>query len=199
MSSESMHFVVGLGNPGPEYARTRHNVGFRVVETLQRRWGLGPWRSRFDAAVCSGRMARRDEEVRVVLARPMTFMNASGRAVRRMLDYHKAGPSGLLVVYDEMALELGRLRARPEGSAGGHNGLSDIVRQLGTQQIGRLRLGIGAAPGRMDWADYVLSRFRPDEEEEIAVAVELAADAAEDWIFRGMTYVMERYNRRAEP
>ena len=193
-----MHFVVGLGNPGSRYAGTRHNVGFRVAELLQQRWALGAPKSAFNGAVCRGRIARGDTEARVVVLEPMTYMNRSGTAVREMLSFYKADVEDVLIVYDEMALELGRLRARPDGSAGGHNGVEDVLRALGTQKISRVRIGIGAAPGRMDQADYVLSRFRPDELEEMDVAIQFAADAVEDWVFHGMNYVMERYNRKNE-
>jgi PTH1 family peptidyl-tRNA hydrolase len=189
-------FVVGLGNPGRRYEGTRHNVGFRVLEVLRCRWDLGEGKEAFAGLAWDARPVRGERTVRVTLLAPMTYMNDSGRAVRNMLDFYKVPPgeANLLVVLDDLALELGRLRARASGSAGGHNGLEDILRCCGTNEIHRLRVGIGAAPGAMDPRDYVLGVFGEDEREDIGAAVETAADAVVDWIFRGMRKVMDTYN-----
>lgn len=192
-------FVVGLGNPGRQYAASRHNVGFRVVEALQRRWQAGPPRTAFGGLVWDARPSRVGAgQRRVVLLEPQTYMNRSGAAVREMAAFYKAAAADLLVVLDDMALPPGRLRARAGGSAGGHNGLADVLAALGDEQVSRLRVGIGAAPPHMDAADYVLGRFAAGESELMEAAVAAAADAVEDWVFHGVTYVMDRYNRRPE-
>jgi PTH1 family peptidyl-tRNA hydrolase len=195
--SERRKLLIGLGNPGRAYAATRHNVGFRVLEVLRRRWGLGDGQESFAGLVWT---ARRPGPVEgsgsVVLLAPMTYMNESGRSVRQLMDFYKAEPADLLVVLDDLALPLGLLRARPTGSAGGHNGLADVIRVCGTPDVPRLRVGIGDAPPAMDPRDYVLGKFRPDEVETIGAAIEVAADAAEVWIASGIQKVMERYNNR---
>ena len=193
-----MRFVVGLGNPGRRYAQTRHNVGFQVVAVLHRRWGFGPERDAFDGLAADGRLQRGDEAHRVMLFRPMTYMNDSGSAVRKMVDYYRSNCEDLLVVLDDMALPPGRLRARAGGSAGGHKGLADVLRALGTSDVARLRLGIGAPPGRMDPTDFVLGCLSDAEAEAVGPAVQRAADAVEDWVLRGTMFVMERYNRKPE-
>ncbi|MBN1943943.1 MAG: aminoacyl-tRNA hydrolase [Phycisphaerae bacterium] len=189
-------FVIGLGNPGRKYERTRHNVGFRVLDVLRRRWGLGKGKSAFEGAVWRADRTRGGETQRVRLLAPQTYMNCSGRAVRKMLDYYQASPESMLVVLDDLALELGRLRIRPDGSAGGHNGLDDVVRACGTQIVPRLRIGVGAPPGAMDPKDYVLSAFGEKETEIIGATIEQAADAVELWIFEDISKVMEMYNRK---
>ncbi|MBN1553258.1 MAG: aminoacyl-tRNA hydrolase [Phycisphaerae bacterium] len=191
-------FVVGLGNPGRKYERTRHNVGFRVLDVLQRRWNLGEGKSAFEGRLWRAEPARGGRIRRVRLLAPGTYMNCSGRSVRKMLEYYKASPDAMLVVLDDMALELGRLRVRPGGSAGGHNGLDDILRVCGTTDVPRLRIGVGQSPGVMDPKDYVLSAFGEKETEDIGAAIEQAADAVEMWIFEDIAKVMETYNRKMQ-
>jgi PTH1 family peptidyl-tRNA hydrolase len=196
---ERRRFVVGLGNPGREYAASRHNVGFRVVEALRRRWQAGRGRRAFGGMVWDARPSRPQAgQRRVVLLEPQTYMNRSGSAARDMAAFYKAAPQDVLVVLDDMALPLGRLRARTGGSAGGHKGLADVLAAMGSEQVPRLRVGIGGPPPRMEAADYVLGRFAAGESEAIEAAVGAAADAVEDWVFHGLTYVMDEYNRRPE-
>lgn len=191
--------MVGLGNPGRQYAQTRHNVGFRVVELLRQRWAAGPGRSGFGGMVCQAVVPGPGGDARmVVLFEPHTYMNCSGQAVRELVAFYKAEADELLVVLDDMNLPIGRVRLRADGSAGGQKGLADIVGQLGTQAVPRLRIGIGGPPGQMAGADFVLSKFASDELEMIDVAIQVAADAACDWVFRGISYAMERYNRKPE-
>lgn len=189
-------FVVGLGNPGRQYRDTRHNVGFDVVGLLGQRWNLGQPAQRFNGWVLDGRIG--PDATPVTMLAPQTYMNRSGQAVRQMVDFYKASPQDVLVVMDDMALEPGRLRFRLTGSAGGHNGLADILRALGSDQVPRLRVGIGSAPGRMDPADWVLGKFTAKEREIIDVAEQQAADAVEDWLTAPAENVMEKYNRRPE-
>jgi PTH1 family peptidyl-tRNA hydrolase len=186
-----MKAIVGLGNPGPEYRATRHNVGFAVVDELTRRWNvrLKPWKSIADAAVASGRD--------VVLVEPKTFMNASGAAVERAAAFWKIDPHDLLVVVDEVQLPLGRLRLRQSGSAGGHNGLKSVIQYLGTD-FPRLRIGVGRGDPRWDLADHVLSPFQPDEREVVAEAISRAADAVETFVDEGIGPAMNRFNARGD-
>ena len=190
-------FVVGLGNPGRRYSATRHNVGFEVLETLRRHWKLDEGREAFSGRLTEGHIGA-DAAQRVMLFAPQTYMNASGRAVRQLVDFYKADPSDVLVVLDDMALPLGRLRLRAKGTAGGHNGLGDILAAMGDEAVPRLRIGISPAPANVDPAEFVLSRFRPDEAEVIEEAVKVAAKAAEDWLFRGIDSAMDKFNRKAE-
>lgn len=171
--------MLGLGNPGPEYDGTRHNVGFAVVDRLAARLGLDFRRA--GRAEC----ARRQEEggPRWLLAKPNTYMNLSGRAATQLLADCQTPPQ-LLVVCDDLHLDLGRLRCRLKGSAGGQNGLASILQALGTQEVPRLRLGIGD-PGGMPWEDYVLRRFKPAEREEVERMTERAADVVQDWLGHG--------------
>ncbi len=187
-------FVVGLGNPGREYRDTRHNIGFMVLKELRRRWEPGRGKRKFHAMIWTANVSGQ----RVMLAAPQTYMNRSGLAVAEMTTFYKSDASVVLVVLDDVALPTGRLRARASGSAGGHKGLGDILKTLGANRLARLRIGVGAPPEKMDSADYVLSRFRPDEKPVIAEAVELAANAVEDWINKDITYVMNHYNHEAE-
>lgn len=182
-----MKAIVGLGNPGREYARTRHNIGFDVVDEVARRWNvqLRPWKSAADVVVVSSRG--------VVLAEPQTFMNASGEAVGRLAAFYGLEPGDLLVVADEVQLPLGRIRLRGAGSAGGHNGLKSIIQHLGTE-FSRLRIGVGRGDPTWDLADHVLSRFGPGEREAAIEAVGRAADAVEFFVEHGVEAAMNRFN-----
>ena len=182
-----MKAIVGLGNPGREYAGTRHNIGFDVVDEVARRWNvqLRPWKSVADVVVVGTRGA--------VLVEPQTFMNLSGDAVSRLSAFHKLTPQDVLVVVDEVQLPVGRLRARRSGSAGGHNGLKSVIQHLGTE-FPRLRIGIGRGNPKLDLADHVLSRFARDERDSVAEAVNRAADAVELFVENGLEAVMSRFN-----
>lgn len=184
-----MKVIVGLGNPGARYAGTRHNVGFAVVDVLAAAPGAERFHSRFDADMAEWRL---DAE-KVLLVKPQTFMNLSGRCVRQVLAYHQVEPADLLVVADDMNLPLGRLRARARGTHGGHNGLRDIQNHLGTTEYARLRVGVGS-PGEEDAVDHVLGRFRPAERRAIEEAVVRAAQAAVVWVQRGIQECMSEFN-----
>ncbi|HEY7170892.1 MAG TPA: aminoacyl-tRNA hydrolase [Vicinamibacterales bacterium] len=186
-----MKAIVGLGNPGEKYRGTRHNVGFAVVDELARRFQISGFeQAPFDALVA--RWRRPDDEP-VLIAKPLTYMNASGEAVGALLRYFKVDVPDLLVVVDEVQLPLGRLRARVRGSAGGHNGLKSIVAHLG-EDFSRLRIGVGRGDARRDLADHVLARFDKDEAAEVERMIGRAADAAETFITSGIAAVMNGFN-----
>ena len=182
-----MKAIVGLGNPGREYAGTRHNIGFDVLDEVARRWHvqLRPWKSVADVAVVSNRS--------VVLVEPQTYMNLSGDAVSRIVAFHKLAPTDVLVVVDEVQLPLGRLRVRRNGSAGGHNGLKSITQHIGAE-FPRLRIGVGRGDPKLDLADHVLSTFGREEREAVADLVSRAADAVELFAGEGLDVVMNRFN-----
>ena len=182
--------VVGLGNPGPRYARHRHNVGFQCVDLLAQRARLVFDRVQFRAAIATGEIAG----VRVLLAKPQTFMNLSGQAVVPLLRYYRIEPADMLVLYDELDLPLGRLRLRAEGGAGGHNGMKSIITQLGSPAFPRLRIGIGRPPGRMEPADYVLQDFTTEQEIEMAFVRPRAVEGIETWLRDGLMTAMNRIN-----
>ncbi len=186
----SVKLVVGLGNPGPEYERTRHNVGFQVLDVLARRHRLTFTPHRFRALVAEWRVNGQT----VLLVKPLTYMNLSGEAVGPLARHHHVPPEAILVVYDDMDLPFGTLRMRPKGGSGGHKGVASIIQHLGTTEFPRLRVGIGRPPGRMDPVDYVLSPFTPEEEETMAVVREEAADAVELWVRVGTDRAMNRVN-----
>ena len=183
--------IIGLGNPGPRYRDTRHNVGFAVISTLGERHHVSG-RTVGSAIVGEGEIAG----TRGVLAQPTPFMNDSGRAVALLRRTHPGIElEDYLVIVDEMDLPVGTLRLRGKGSAGGHNGLKSIIAALGTTEFPRLRVGVGRPPQAVDPVDHVLTRFRPDERETIDAAVMTAADAVEYWIQYGIEETMNRFNR----
>jgi peptidyl-tRNA hydrolase, PTH1 family len=182
--------ICGLGNPGDRYRMTRHNVGFRVVDLLADRWGLtGEGRLRDGAAVLD---VRHPAHGRVLLVKPMRYMNRSGGPLRAALRQTDVDPStDLLVVTDDIDLPLGRVRLRRSGSAGGHNGLRDVIETFGTDDVNRLRIGVGRAG---EAASHVLATFRPDERDLATEMVAIGADAAERWLVEGMDEAMNAYN-----
>jgi PTH1 family peptidyl-tRNA hydrolase len=188
-----MHLILGLGNPGEEYRDTRHNVGFRVVEELARRWEIPI--DRLDCNALAGRLVREGDEV--LLARPQTYMNRSGYAARCFAERYAIDPAAVLVVYDEINLPLGKIRLRRSGSPAGHRGLESVIENLRTAEVPRLRLGIGAAEGRPtgeELVELVLSPFAPDELEAAGEMVRRAADACETWVREGVEAAMNRHN-----
>jgi PTH1 family peptidyl-tRNA hydrolase len=183
--------VVGLGNPGPDYAATRHNIGFRVVDLLATRAGGGRFsKHRANADVLEGRLAGR----RVVLAKPRTYMNVSGGPVANLAKYFSVPVEDIVVVHDELDLGFGVIRLKRGGGEGGHNGLRSITSSIGTRDYLRVRFGIGRPPGRQDPADYVLKRFGGAEAKELDFAVDLAADAAEALLTEGLEPAQNRFH-----
>jgi PTH1 family peptidyl-tRNA hydrolase len=186
-----MKLIVGLGNPGRDFARHRHNVGFRCVNAFARRHRLAFSRSQCRARIARGVVAGEE----VVLARPQTFMNLSGVAVAALVKALRISPRDLLVVYDDLDLLLGTVRVRPGGSAGGHHGMESIISALGSQDFPRLRVGIGRPSGG-DVVSYVLDDFSPDEDKEVEKAVAAAVEAMECYLAEGLEEAMNRFNRR---
>jgi peptidyl-tRNA hydrolase, PTH1 family len=195
IESDRTKMVVGLGNPGRQYAGTRHNVGFEVLEVLRRRQGLGEGRKAFRGVMTEWRPA---EGGRVLLLQPHTFMNLSGQSAGECATFYKVSPLDVMVVLDDLALPLGVLRARAQGTAGGHKGLTDVLKALGTDAVPRLRVGIGAPRGPAGAVDFVLGTFAPGERRTMEEAIDLAAQAVEDWVRHGIDLVMNRYNQKTK-
>ncbi len=181
--------IVGLGNPGPEYAGNRHNAGFQCLARFAERHGLRFSFYRFRASLAEGTVASR----RVLLARPLTYMNESGQAVAPLVRRYGVPMAGLLIVYDDLDLPLGRIRLRAGGSSGGHRGLDSILRHLGTTEVPRLRLGIGR-PAYGDPVDYVLSDWRPEERMVMDAAYDRASQAIDCFLEEGIVAAMNRFN-----
>src|SRR5690348_5464914 len=189
-SNAPLHLIVGLGNPGTKYERTRHNVGFMVVDELARRHGL-TWRGRqARAEIAKGAI----NGVPVVLAKPQTFMNLSGESVAGLLHWHKLPLDRLLILYDDLDLPLGTIRVRACGSAGGHNGVSSINQHLRSQEFARVRIGIERPPGTGEQIDWVLGHFSKEQARELEPALKAAADAVEFWLANGIDKTMNAFN-----
>ena len=189
-----MKLIVGLGNPGPRHAGTRHNVGFDAVDVLAARhgveWAAAPRGA--EALVANWRMGG------AIVAKPLTFMNLSGAAVVPLLQFYKIELVDLLVIVDEIQLETGRIRVRPSGSAGGHNGLKSIIGSLGSDAFPRLRIGVGRGDSRRDLADHVLAKFEADERSVISDAIARTVDATELFIAEGIQPAMNRFNMKKD-
>lgn len=199
--------IVGLGNPGPQYARNRHNLGFQVIDILARRHNIDLSRSQNKARFGDGFISQRRtpdpgnpfgglaERQKVLLVKPITYMNNSGEAVVPLMRYYDVTVENLLVIHDDLDLASAQLRLRPGGGSGGQNGIKSIIRLLGGEQgFARARMGIGRPPGRMNPADYVLQNFSADEENEFGLLRETAADAVEYWLFEGVQAAMNKFN-----
>ena len=182
--------VVFLGNPGPKYAGTRHNAGFITADAAEKRYGVSINRSRFKALTASCELGGE----KVLFMKPQTYMNLSGDAVQQAVSFYKIPAEHVLVVSDEMSLPVGKIRIRPKGSAGGHNGLKSIISVLGTENFPRIRLGVGAPPPEYDVKDWVLSTFRNQDAEDFYAAAERAAQAVEAYISLGPEKAMNLYN-----
>lgn len=189
-----MKLIVGLGNPGAKYHETRHNIGFQVIDTLARRWSVDQWREQHQALVAKVREGAEP----VLLAKPLTFMNLSGDAVAGLAGFYKVDVPDVLVVLDEAALPLGRLRAGRGGSDGGHNGLKSVIARLGTKDVSRLRIGVGRGDGRRDLADHVLGTFTAEERPAVEAAVLRAAEASVTFVTDGIERVMNAFNAASD-
>jgi PTH1 family peptidyl-tRNA hydrolase len=180
---------VGLGNPGPRYAKTRHNIGFMCIDYLAQEYDISVKRKRFKALLGEGRIGAQ----RVVLAKPLTFMNDSGQAVSPISRWYKVPPERILIIHDDLDLPLGKIRLRPSGSAAGHHGMESIIAELGTSAFPRLRIGIGR-PERGDPIDYVLGDFSRDQEATIRATLELVGRLIPMYLDEGITKAMNEFN-----
>ncbi len=187
-----MYLIAGLGNPTKEYERTRHNAGFDTIDTLADKHGITV-AERKHRALCGKGMVGGE---RVLLMKPQTFMNLSGESIRDAADFYKIEPPQIMIIYDDISLEVGQLRIRTKGSAGGHNGIKSIISHLKSQEFLRIKIGVGAKPDRMDLADYVLSRFSQTDRAVMEDAFQSAAEAVELMITEGAEAAMNQYNRK---
>jgi peptidyl-tRNA hydrolase, PTH1 family len=187
-----MFLVVGLGNPGRQYQGNRHNVGFRVVEQLAARAGAPSPRDKYGAVLYEIALGAE----RVILCKPMEFMNVSGQAVRQVAGFHKIPAARTIVVHDELDVPFGRLKLGAGGGAGGHNGIRSIIAELGTPDFARVRFGVDRPPPNWQGADYVLANFTGTEQKELPALIDLAADAVEDIVARGLSAAMNKFNTK---
>lgn len=185
-----MKLIVGLGNPGQKYVGTRHNIGFEVIAELARRYNVGRPKAKHDGELAEASI----NNEKTILLCPLTFMNLSGRCVQPIVDFYKLDPEQVLIICDDLNLDLARLRLKPSGSAGGQNGLKDIIQRLGTSAVPRLRIGVGKPPPRWDVSDFVLGKFEKDDLPTMEKGVKRAADAAEAWVSKGIQQAMNQFN-----
>ena len=186
-----MYIIVGLGNPGKKYENTRHNVGFRCIDILAKEHNISVLECKHKAMLGKGYI----DGSKVVLVKPQTFMNLSGESVRSVLDFYKADPENeLIVIYDDISLAPGALRIRKKGSAGGHNGIKNILQHLDNDIFKRIKVGVGEKPAGYDLADYVLGHFTPAENKEVEEACKKAADAVKTIVLKGVDKAMNLYN-----
>ena len=201
-----MKLIVGLGNPGREYVGSRHNIGFEVLDKLAAKLGwianLSDFdrqaRSNFDGLTLDGPAMLSRKQERILLLKPLTYMNLSGKAVQAARAFYQLSDDDLMIVLDDLALPCGKIRLRPNGSSGGHNGLADIQRALGTSDYPRLRVGIDPKPDRVPQRDYVLGRFTEDQRKRVIPAIDRAADALLVWAEQGIVAAMNRFNAEVE-
>lgn len=185
-----MKIIVGLGNPTAKYAGTRHNVGFSVIYNISDAYNIKVDTKKHKALIGKGVI----EGEKVILAMPMTYMNLSGESVREMVDYYKCKPEDIVIIYDDVSLDVGKLRIRTKGSAGGHNGIKSIISHLGTQEFTRIKFGVGEKPNRMDLADYVLGHFSKDEQPFVRDSADKACQAVAMIISEGTSAAMNHFN-----
>lgn len=187
---DKLYVIVGLGNPGNKYENTRHNIGFRTIDAISKKYGIRVDRVKYKALVGEGEIGGE----KVMLVKPQTFMNLSGESVREIVQWYKLPVENIIVIYDDADLAVGTIRIRPNGSSGTHNGMKSIIYQLQSDKFPRIRIGIGKAPDEWDLADYVLGRFANEEAADIDEAVIRAANAVEALITSGVDAAMNLYN-----
>lgn len=185
-----MFLIAGLGNPTTQYDKTRHNIGFRMIDKLADRYNISFADTKLKGLVGKGIIGGE----RVLLVKPLTYMNLSGECIRAVADFYKIDLEDIIILYDDISLDVGKLRVRKKGSAGGHNGIKSIIAHLGSEEFKRIRFGVGDKPKQMDLADYVLGRFTKEEEEIIASKLETVCDAVECMITEGADSAMNKYN-----
>lgn len=187
-----MKLIVGLGNPGSAYSKTRHNIGFEVIEELAQRSGMPVNQNKFNGVFS---LVHQGGE-KMILLKPLTYMNLSGESIRPIMEYYDIDIENLLVIYDDLDLPVGKIRLRQKGSAGGHNGIKSTIAHLGTQNFNRIRIGIDRPPLGMKVPDYVLGKFGKDEWQEMQPVIQTCADACEKWINTPFIEVMNQFNAK---
>lgn len=187
-----MKLIVGLGNPGLKYAFTRHNMGFKVIDELLVKYDLKLDNNKFNGDFTKTKLCGED----VIVAKPMTYMNNSGEFIRPLADFYKISPKDLLVIYDELAINLGRIKLSLDGQSAGHNGIKSIIQHLGTEKFMRLRIGTGPCPPHISILDFVLMNYTQDEIKNNIPIYQRAVEAVEDLLKNGTSYTMEKYNRK---
>lgn len=187
-----MYIIAGLGNPGSKYDNTRHNAGFGSIDALADKYGITMDFVKHDAVCGKGVI----DGNKVILAKPQTFMNLSGKSIRQLVNFYKIEQDELIIIYDDISLSPGQLRIRKKGSAGGHNGIKNIIEQLGTMEFTRIKVGVGAKPQGWDLADFVLGHFDDVEKKIMEDAYKSAADACVDIMNQGVDFAMNRYNAK---
>ena len=187
-----MYVIAGLGNPGREYEGTRHNVGFMTLDALADKYNIDVREKAFKGLIGKGVI----EGNKVILVKPQTYMNLSGECIRQVMDYYKVDPSEFIVIYDDISLVPGGIRIRKKGSAGGHNGIKNIIAHLGTQEFPRVRIGVGEKPARMDLADYVLGHFTDEDWKTMGERLETAGEIAKSFCLAGIDITMNQFNKK---
>lgn len=185
-----MKLIIGLGNPGKPYEHTRHNIGFDIIDALANKWGAPLNQSKFNGMYATIHRP----EGKVMLLKPLTYMNLSGECVRPMMDYFNIDVEDVIVIYDDLDLETGKLRLRQKGSAGGHNGIKSLIQHLGTQEFNRIRVGVSRPPAGVKVADYVLSKFSKEDEPIVQEAIQKSCDAVEAALSKKFLDVMNIFN-----
>lgn len=189
-SGTRMKLIVGLGNPGREYELTRHNIGFMAIDEVAKRWNISLNEQKFKGVFGAGFV----NGEKVILLKPLTYMNLSGESIRPLMDYYKIDVEDFVVLYDDLDIPVGKLRLRMKGSAGGHNGVKSTISHLGTQEFQRIRMGIDRPKNGMKVVDYVLGRFTSEEIPEVNHSIEKAADACEEWLNKPFLQIMNTFN-----
>lgn len=189
-SGTRMKLIVGLGNPGREYELTRHNIGFMAIDELAKRWNISLNEQKFKGVFGAGFV----NGEKVILLKPLTYMNLSGESIRPLMDYYKIDIEDFVVMYDDLDIPVGKLRLRMKGSAGGHNGVKSTISHLGTQEFQRIRMGIDRPKNGMKVVDYVLGRFTSEEIPDVNHSIEKAADACEEWLNKPFLQIMNTFN-----
>ncbi|EJQ01478.1 aminoacyl-tRNA hydrolase [Bacillus paranthracis] len=189
-SGTRMKLIVGLGNPGREYELTRHNIGFMAIDELAKRWNISLNEQKFKGVFGAGFV----NGEKVILLKPLTYMNLSGESIRPLMDYYKIDVEDFVVLYDDLDIPVGKLRLRMKGSAGGHNGVKSTISHLGTQEFQRIRMGIDRPKNGMKVVDYVLGRFTSEEIPDVNHSIEKAADACEEWLNKPFLHIMNTFN-----
>ncbi len=187
-----MYLIAGLGNPSKTYEGTRHNIGFTMIDAIGEKYGIDVTTKKHKAFVGRGII----DGMRVILAKPQTYMNLSGESVREIADFYKIEPENIIIIYDDISLDVGQLRIRKKGSAGGHNGIKNIIAHLGTQEFPRIKVGIGNKPEGWDLADYVLSKYSKAEQEALEEAADGVIGAVKLMLMDDIEAAMNRYNAK---